>query len=74
MVNPLARVVHVESKTTSDSSLQLHDISEINRARFVKKWGPWLLARQLGAPGTQPASDACGAHCGAPAERPALAG
>ena len=53
MVNPLARVVHVESKTTSDSSLQLHDISEINRARFVKKWGPWLLARQLGAPGTQ---------------------
>lgn len=48
MVNPLARVVHVESKTTSDSSLQLHDISEINRARFVKKWGLWLLARQTG--------------------------
>ena len=46
MVNPNARVVHIESKTTSDSRLKLHDISEINRARFVKKWGPWLEARQ----------------------------
>ncbi len=46
MVNPNARVIHIESKTTSDSRLQLHDISEINRARFVKKWGPWLQARQ----------------------------
>ncbi|HEY1650287.1 MAG TPA: glycosyltransferase [Acidimicrobiales bacterium] len=47
MVNPHARVVHIESKTTSDRRLQLHDISEINRARFVKKWGPWLEARQV---------------------------
>ena len=46
MVNPNARVVHIESKTTSDSRLKLHDISEINRARFVKKWGPWIEARQ----------------------------
>ena len=46
MVNPNARVVHIESKTTSDSRLRLHDISEINRTRFVKKWGPWLEARQ----------------------------
>jgi len=46
MVNPLARVVHIESKTTSDSRLQLQDISEINRERFVKKWGAWLEARQ----------------------------
>jgi len=46
MVNPKARVVHIESKTTSDRRLQLHDISEINRARFVKKWGPWIEARQ----------------------------
>ena len=45
MVNPIARVVHIESKTTSDSRLRLHDISEINRARFVKKWGSWLEAR-----------------------------
>jgi GT2 family glycosyltransferase/glycosyltransferase involved in cell wall biosynthesis len=46
MVNPNARVIHIESKTTSDSRLKLHDISEINRARFVKKWGAWLEARQ----------------------------
>src|ERR1700722_11085867 len=46
MVNPNARVIHIESKTTSDSRLKLHDISEINRARFVKKWGSWLTARQ----------------------------
>lgn len=46
MVNPTARVVHIESKTTSDSRLQLHNISEINRVRFVKKWGPLLQARQ----------------------------
>ena len=45
MVNPAARVVHIESKTTSNSQLQLHNISEINRARFVAKWGPWLQAR-----------------------------
>jgi GT2 family glycosyltransferase/glycosyltransferase involved in cell wall biosynthesis len=48
MVNPRARVVHIESKTTSDRRLQLHDISEINRARFVRKWGSWLEARQCG--------------------------
>jgi GT2 family glycosyltransferase/glycosyltransferase involved in cell wall biosynthesis len=46
MVNPAARVVHIESKTTSDSRLQLHNISEINRVRFVKKWGALLQARQ----------------------------
>ena len=46
MVNPLARVVHVESMTTSDRSLHLQDISEINRAKFVAKWGPWIQARQ----------------------------
>jgi O-antigen biosynthesis protein len=46
MVNPAARVVHIESKTTSDRRLQLQDISEINRARFTAKWGAWLTARQ----------------------------
>ena len=46
VVNPAARVVHIESKTTSNGQLQLHNISEINRARFVAKWGPWLQARQ----------------------------
>ena len=43
MVNPAARVIHIESKTTSDRLLQLQDISEINRVRFVAKWG--ALAR-----------------------------
>ena len=47
MVNPLARVTHIESHTTSDRRLQLQDISEINRVRFVSKWGPWLARRQL---------------------------
>jgi GT2 family glycosyltransferase/glycosyltransferase involved in cell wall biosynthesis len=46
MVNPAARVVHIESKTTSDRLLQLENISEINRVRFVAKWGAWLEARQ----------------------------
>jgi GT2 family glycosyltransferase/glycosyltransferase involved in cell wall biosynthesis len=45
MVNPAARVVHIESKTTSDKTLQLQNISEINRTRFTEKWGPWLEAR-----------------------------
>ena len=47
VVNPLARVTHIESHTTSDSRLQLQNISEINRERFVSKWGSWLAARQL---------------------------
>ncbi len=46
MVNPAARVVHIESKTTSDRGLQLQNISEINRARFAEKWGHWLEERQ----------------------------
>lgn len=53
MVNPSARVVHIESKTTSNSTLQLHNISEINRTRFVEKWGPWLEARQAANPAPQ---------------------
>lgn len=58
MVNPAARVIHIESKTTSTSHLQLHNISEINRARFVAKWGPWLQARQLYVPpGLAPISE-----------------
>ncbi len=46
MVNPIARVRHIESKTTSDRLLRLENISEINRARFVTKWGRWLEERQ----------------------------
>ena len=47
LVNPAARVTHIESHTTSDRRLQLENISEINRARFVSKWGAWLAERQL---------------------------
>ncbi len=47
VVNPRARVTHIESHTTSDRRLQLQNISEINRERFVSKWGSWLAARQL---------------------------
>jgi GT2 family glycosyltransferase/glycosyltransferase involved in cell wall biosynthesis len=50
IVNPAARVIHIESKTTSNAGLQLHNISEINRARFAAKWGPWLEARQNQSP------------------------
>ena len=46
MVNPAARVVHIESKTTSDARLKLDTVSEINRVRFVAKWGHWLESRQ----------------------------
>ena len=55
VVNPLARVTHIESHTTSDRRLQLQNISEINRARFVSKWGDWLAARQLATTFVDPA-------------------
>jgi GT2 family glycosyltransferase/glycosyltransferase involved in cell wall biosynthesis len=57
MVNPLARVTHIESHTTSDRRLQLQNISEINRARFVAKWGPWLAKRQLATTVADPQAD-----------------
>ncbi len=47
VVNPAARVVHIESKTTSDHRLRLDTVSEINRARFAAKWGRWLEDRQV---------------------------
>jgi GT2 family glycosyltransferase/glycosyltransferase involved in cell wall biosynthesis len=49
VVDPAAVVVHVESQTTSDSRLKLHDVSEVNRRRFVAKWGRWLEDRQTRA-------------------------
>ncbi len=58
MVNPLARVTHIESHTTSDRRLQLQNISEINRARFVRKWGPWLANRQLATTFVDPGAGA----------------
>jgi GT2 family glycosyltransferase/glycosyltransferase involved in cell wall biosynthesis len=46
VVNPRARVVHLESLTTSDSRLRLESQVEINRLTFVAKWGEWLRAKQ----------------------------
>jgi GT2 family glycosyltransferase/glycosyltransferase involved in cell wall biosynthesis len=57
VVAPAAVVVHVESQTTSDSRLKLHDVSEVNRRRFVAKWGQWLEDRQTRALPAPPAVD-----------------
>ena len=46
VVNPRARVVHLESHTTTDRALQLHDMVELNRRKFVNVWGEWLSRRQ----------------------------
>jgi GT2 family glycosyltransferase len=49
-VNPRARVVHIESLTTSDVKMRLESQVEINRLSFVEKWGDWLKARQRLSP------------------------
>lgn len=46
VVNPRARVVHVESMTTADARMRLESQVDINRLAFVEKWGAWLKARQ----------------------------
>lgn len=46
IVNPLARVTHLESLTTSDARMRLESQVEINRLTFVQKWGEWLRAKQ----------------------------
>lgn len=46
LVNPRARVVHVESMTTADARLRLESQVDINRFAFVEKWGEWLKTRQ----------------------------
>ena len=46
VVNPKARVVHLESLTTGDAKMRLESQVEINRLSFVEKWGAWLHARQ----------------------------
>jgi GT2 family glycosyltransferase/glycosyltransferase involved in cell wall biosynthesis len=50
LVNPRARVVHVESMTTGDAKMRLESQVEINRLSFVEKWGDWLKARQRLSP------------------------
>lgn len=47
VVNPLARVVHVENQTTSDPSLGLYKIVELNREKFLGEWGEWLARRAV---------------------------
>lgn len=47
VVNPAARVVHLESHTTTDRSLELEGIVELNREKFLSEWGEWLAARPL---------------------------
>jgi len=47
VVNPRARVVHLESHTTADRSLELGGIVELNREKFLGEWGAWLAWRAL---------------------------
>jgi O-antigen biosynthesis protein len=47
VVNPRARVVHLESHTTADRSLELDGIVELNREKFLGQWGEWLATRPL---------------------------
>lgn len=56
LVNPRARVVHVESLTTADVRMRLESQVDINRLAFVDKWGECLKARQA-AWGPGPAKD-----------------
>jgi GT2 family glycosyltransferase/glycosyltransferase involved in cell wall biosynthesis len=46
LVNPRARVVHLESLTTGAAKMRLESQVDINRLSFVEKWGDWLKARQ----------------------------
>ena len=66
VVNPHARVVHLESLTTSDVKMRLESQVSINRLIFVEKWGAWLKAKQALRPWERPS---CPTAC---ADRPAL--
>ncbi len=57
LVNPRARVVHLESFTTGDRKMRLESQVEINRLSFVHKWGRWLQARQRLSPQHLAATD-----------------
>lgn len=46
LVNPRARVVHLESLTTGDPTMRLEKQVEINKRVFLEKWGEWLRRRQ----------------------------
>ena len=57
IVNPRARVVHLESLTTGDARMRLESQVEINRLAFVEKWGPWLHVRQEQTPALELVSE-----------------
>jgi GT2 family glycosyltransferase/glycosyltransferase involved in cell wall biosynthesis len=42
VVNPRARVTHLESLTTGDAAMRLESQVEINRLAFVDKWAQWI--------------------------------
>jgi len=46
LVNPRARVVHMESLTTGDPRMRLETQVDINKRVFMEKWGEFLRRRQ----------------------------
>lgn len=46
VVDPRATVVHLESHTTADPKLALNSIVNINRLKFIDKWGEWIRAKK----------------------------
>ena len=48
---PLSRVYHIENATSSDSALNLglNNIVQLNREKFVRRWGNWLGKPSLDA-------------------------
>jgi len=53
---PTSKVVHLENATSSDNSLslKLHNIVELNRVKFVQRWGDWLNKQDSSAPNLFP--------------------
>jgi GT2 family glycosyltransferase len=46
VVDPRATVVHLESHTTADPTLALNTVVNINRLKFVDKWGNWIREKK----------------------------
>ena len=47
VVDPKARVRHLESHTTTDRALQLETMVDINKEKFLAEWGEWITTRSL---------------------------
>ena len=69
VVNPRARVVHLESLTTGDRKMRLESQVAINRLTFVEKWGKWLKAKQGHRPSESLRPTATGEAISPPAPR-----